>query len=119
MAELLIGRPRRPAPAPAGNATIGVVATNARPDRNQAARVATMVPLRMFPVAIGSGNTFILESSEQGSSPSLQLADLLHEERLHPVENHAVVPSDGDLDLTIDAFGKVLNDAGLPMGVAE
>jgi malonate-semialdehyde dehydrogenase (acetylating) / methylmalonate-semialdehyde dehydrogenase len=38
-----------------------------------------MVPLWMFPLAIACGNTFILKPSERDPSPSLILAELLHE----------------------------------------
>jgi malonate-semialdehyde dehydrogenase (acetylating)/methylmalonate-semialdehyde dehydrogenase len=38
-----------------------------------------MVPMWMFPLAIVCGNTFILKPSERDPSPSLLLAELLHE----------------------------------------
>ncbi|MCG8423533.1 MAG: CoA-acylating methylmalonate-semialdehyde dehydrogenase [Proteobacteria bacterium] len=38
-----------------------------------------MVPMWMFPVAIACGNTFVLKPSEKDPSPSLRLAELLHE----------------------------------------
>ncbi len=38
-----------------------------------------MVPMWMFPVAICSGNTFILKPSEKDPSTPLRLAELLHE----------------------------------------
>ena len=38
-----------------------------------------MVPMWMFPVAIAAGNSFILKPSERDPSPSLLMAELLHE----------------------------------------
>ena len=38
-----------------------------------------MVPMWMAPVAIATGNTFILKPSERDPSPSLMVAELLHE----------------------------------------
>lgn len=38
-----------------------------------------MVPMWMAPVALATGNTFILKPSERDPSPSLMVADLLHE----------------------------------------
>jgi malonate-semialdehyde dehydrogenase (acetylating)/methylmalonate-semialdehyde dehydrogenase len=38
-----------------------------------------MVPMWMAPVALATGNTFILKPSERDPSPSLMMADLLHE----------------------------------------
>jgi malonate-semialdehyde dehydrogenase (acetylating)/methylmalonate-semialdehyde dehydrogenase len=35
-----------------------------------------MVPLWMFPLAVASGNTFVLKPSEQDPGASLMLADL-------------------------------------------
>jgi len=38
-----------------------------------------MVPMWMFPVALVCGNTFVLKPSERDPSPSILLAELLHE----------------------------------------
>src|SRR5690606_1621588 len=38
-----------------------------------------MVPMWMAPIALVTGNTFILKPSERDPSPSLMIADLLHE----------------------------------------
>ncbi|HYD78871.1 MAG TPA: CoA-acylating methylmalonate-semialdehyde dehydrogenase [Paucimonas sp.] len=38
-----------------------------------------MVPMWMAPLAIATGNTFILKPSERDPSPSLMIADLLHQ----------------------------------------
>ncbi|MCW7991629.1 methylmalonate-semialdehyde dehydrogenase, partial [Streptomyces platensis subsp. clarensis] len=38
-----------------------------------------MVPMWMFPIAIATGNTFILKPSEKDPSPSLKIAELLAE----------------------------------------
>ncbi|MDB5763877.1 MAG: CoA-acylating methylmalonate-semialdehyde dehydrogenase [Herminiimonas sp.] len=38
-----------------------------------------MVPLWMAPMAIATGNTFVLKPSERDPSPSLMMADLLHQ----------------------------------------
>jgi malonate-semialdehyde dehydrogenase (acetylating)/methylmalonate-semialdehyde dehydrogenase len=38
-----------------------------------------MVPLWMFPLAIACGNTFVLKPSERDPSPSLIMAELLHQ----------------------------------------
>lgn len=38
-----------------------------------------MVPMWMAPVALATGNTFILKPSERDPSPSLMIADLLHD----------------------------------------
>lgn len=38
-----------------------------------------MVPMWMFPVAIACGNTFVLKPSERDPSPSVMLAEILHE----------------------------------------
>ena len=38
-----------------------------------------MVPMWMAPVALATGNTFILKPSERDPSPSLMVADLLHQ----------------------------------------
>ncbi len=43
-----------------------------------------MVPMWMFPVAIASGNTFVLKPSERDPSTALRLAELLHEAGLPP-----------------------------------
>ncbi len=38
-----------------------------------------MVPMWMAPIALATGNTFILKPSERDPSPSLMIADLLHQ----------------------------------------
>src|SRR5204863_659045 len=38
-----------------------------------------MVPMWMFPIAIASGNTFVLKPSERDPSPSLMIAELWQE----------------------------------------
>jgi malonate-semialdehyde dehydrogenase (acetylating)/methylmalonate-semialdehyde dehydrogenase len=43
-----------------------------------------MVPMWMFPVAIASGNTFVLKPSERDPSASLRIAELLTEAGLPP-----------------------------------
>ena len=43
-----------------------------------------MVPMWMFPMAIASGNTFVLKPSEKVPSTSLRLAELLEEAGAHP-----------------------------------
>lgn len=43
-----------------------------------------MVPLWMFPVAITSGNTFILKPSEKVPLSAMRLGELLHEAGLPP-----------------------------------
>ena len=39
----------------------------------------TMVPMWMFPVAIATGNTFVLKPSERDPSSTIRLVELLHE----------------------------------------
>lgn len=39
----------------------------------------TMVPMWMFPVAIATGNTFVLKPSERDPSSTLRIVELLHE----------------------------------------
>lgn len=39
----------------------------------------TMVPMWMFPIAIASGNTFVLKPSERDPSSTLRIVELLHE----------------------------------------
>jgi malonate-semialdehyde dehydrogenase (acetylating)/methylmalonate-semialdehyde dehydrogenase len=43
-----------------------------------------MVPMWMFPIALVSGNTFILKPSEKDPSPSVRIAELLTEAGLPP-----------------------------------
>jgi malonate-semialdehyde dehydrogenase (acetylating)/methylmalonate-semialdehyde dehydrogenase len=65
-----------------------------------------MVPLWMFPVAIGCGNTFILKPSEKVPSASMKLAELFHEAGL-PGGVLNVIHGDKE---TVDA---VLNHPGI------
>ncbi|MBD3610141.1 MAG: CoA-acylating methylmalonate-semialdehyde dehydrogenase [Gammaproteobacteria bacterium] len=44
----------------------------------------TMVPMWMFPVAIATGNTFVLKPSERDPSSTIRLVELLHEAGLPP-----------------------------------
>ena len=61
-----------------------------------------MVPMWMFPVALASGNTFVLKPSERDPSVPLRLAELLHEAGLPPGVFNVVNGDKGAVDALLE-----------------